>query len=302
MLDDRSYMRVDPGGHRFSLTVWLIIINAVAYLLQQILLYSQSGTVLVVEYLTLSPTGMGKGFLWQLITFQFLHGGPFHLAINCLMLYMFGRPVEDTLGRNSYLKLYLLSGVCGGLFQVLGGILWPANLGGSVVGASAGVFGLIAAFAAINPERPLTLLIAFILPVTIKAKYLILAELILSFLGIVSSGRDGIAHGAHLGGILCGLAYIQYVATGRIKLPNLPSLRWPGQRGGRKIVDVRPTKEVFWKKPKPGPPPLEDLPPSDFISREVDPILDKIAEHGIHSLTSRERKILESARSKMSGK
>lgn len=301
MLEDRYYMRQEGGRPGMSMTILLIIVNTGVYFLQQILEHTQGGAYFIHHYLALSPAGMKSLFIWQLLTFQFLHGGLFHLVINCLMLYMFGRPMEIALGPASFLRLYFLSGAFGGIFQSVGGLLMPSLLGGVTVGASAGVFGLIAGFAAMNPEQPLTALIAFILPVTIKAKYLVLAELIISFLGIIGSGRDGIAHGAHLGGILAGIAYVRYIVTGRIQIvwPQLPAWLRPASTK-RRIIDVKPTREVFWRKPKPPPSRPEEVPPSEFISKEVDPILDKIAAHGIHSLTPRERKILETARSKMS--
>ena len=297
MLYDRPYMRETPYRSAKPVYVWLIGINVVMFFLQMVLGDARGNDHPFVErFLMLSPEGMQSGMIWQLLTFQFLHGGLFHILINCLILYMFGRHVEAQIGAAQFLKLYLLSGVLGGLLQVVMGFIWPMRFGGSVLGASAGVCGVVAAFATIHPEERLTMLLFFIIPVTLKAKFLLLANLIIAFLGIVAP-PDGVAHAAHLGGIIGGVCFVRYVLTGRIRIPDF---KFPSKRrsSGSRIIDVKPTKESFFKKSKSAEP--SETPKGDFISREVDPILDKIAEHGIHSLTDRERKILEAARSRMS--
>ena len=294
MLDDRTYMRETPFRNGWPVHIRLIVINVAAWIVQ-ILLLTDSGAnhPLITKYLMLSPDGLTSGFIWQLLTFQFLHStaGLFHILMNCLMLWMFGKHVEARVGASQFLKLYLLSGVLGGLLQAGGGMFWT-KLDGPVLGASAGVFGVIAAFAMIFPEERLFLML--ILP--IKAKYFLLVELVVSFFGIFGTS-DGIAHAAHLGGIIGGVCFVRYVLTGRVRIPDFNFITGK-KRPRSKVIDVRPTRESFFKKAK--PPQQPEMPTGDFISREVDPILDKIAEHGIHSLTDQERKILEAARSRMS--
>jgi len=105
-----------------------------------------------------------------------------------------------------------------------------------------------------------------------------------------------VAHAAHLGGILGGLAYLKW----RHGL-GVPLFSWPRFRRAlprRELVTARSARSSFWRKESSKL--ADDLPPAEFISREVDPILDKISAHGIQSLTERERKILEAARAKMS--
>jgi hypothetical protein len=174
------------------------------------------------------------------------------------------------------------------VLQVLAGIFMPNSwFATPVVGASAGVFGLIAAYASLNPERPLTLLLFFIIPVSMRAKYLLLFSAIIALLGILFPSGS-IAHTAHLGGMIGGLAFIKYGLNWhwperRPRPPRAPRLvrvySGPGTKGAGR-----------------GP---ADLPPDEFLSKEVDPILDKISAHGIQSLTERERQILEAARKKM---
>lgn len=301
MLENRDYMREPSFEPRRPVTTTLLIVNAVVFLLQvisyQVFPAASPRTAPPTDLLfALSLGGLKAGFVWQLLTFQLMHGGILHLILNCWGLYVFGRPVEDALGRRSFLLLYFGSGVFGGLLQMIGALLLPTHLGGAVVGASAGLFGLIAAYATLYPERQLTLLLFFILPVTLRAKYLLLFSALLAVFGIVMP--DGqVAHGAHLGGMAIGIFYIRQVI--HWQWSGLSFLRRTQRRPPpREVVSVgKGGADVWLRRPKAKP---EELPPEEFISQEVDPILDKISQHGIHSLTDRERKILEAARKKMS--
>jgi len=299
MLGDRAYMREPAYRGRWSLTIWLVIVNVAAFVVQNVayLVFPATSSFVpsaVDRIFALSVGGLKSGFVWQLLTFQFMHGGLLHLALNCFVIYMFGREVEEALGKRSFLTLYFGSGVIGGLFQVIGALLWDTRFGGAVVGASAGAFGLVAAYATLFPERPLTLLLFFVLPVTMRARYLLLISGLMAVLGIFFGG-DNVAHAAHLGGMLTGIALVRWAGEW-----HWPRFRQPFRRQSpRVLVTAHPHKTSPWRPTKPGP--AEDLPAAEFISQEVDPILDKISQHGIHSLTDRERKILEAARKKMTG-
>src|ERR1041385_1358060 len=206
MLDDRYYMRQPSFRRRWwSMTVLLVIANIVAFVLQMVL---QNAVPASSGYLALSVEGLMRGYVWQLLSFQFMHSGPIHLILNCWAIYMFGRDVEQALGRKSFLTLYFASGVMGGLVQiafdkVLAQVLQqPGLLLMHVVGASAGAFGLIAAFAMLYPERLLMLLLFFIIPINMRAKFLLLFEGIVALLGMAMPSASNIAHAAHLGGML----------------------------------------------------------------------------------------------------
>ena len=286
-------MRGSPAGSRWSVTMVLLVANLVCYLLQEINRVYVHWPV--ERYLFLSLRGLGEGQVYQLLTFQFLHGSILHLLFNCFGLWMFGRALEQMLGARAMLQLYLLSGVLGGLLQVLLALSFPRLFGGSVVGASAGIFGLIAAFCFLNPEQMITTLIYFI-PVTVKAKYLLLFEVAFTLFCIFfPSPESAYAHGAHLGGIFGGVAYIHFIVRGRWSFFNWRRFPRPAPR--RELVKARSADTDHWQKPKKTV--VIDLPPEEFISQEVDPILDKISAHGIHSLTTRERQILEAARARM---
>jgi membrane associated rhomboid family serine protease len=265
-------------------------VNAAAFVLQE-LAYRVLPRFPTNEIFALSVPGLKSGFLWQFLTFQFMHGGLWHLLLNCWVIYMFGRDMETTLGGRNLLLLYFGSGVIGGVFQMLAAGLFPAQFGGAVVGASAGAFGLVAAFAVLYPQRPLTLLLFFVLPITLRARYLLLISGLLALFGILFP-RDAVAHAAHLGGMFAGMAFIRRMSR-RAVAPNLAP---PVPRRRPLLVATRrrqgseePTRPVT----------TNDLPADEFIRRKVDPILDKISTHGLHSLTEGERQILEIARKKM---
>lgn len=187
------------------MTVLLIVINVVVFLGE---LWIENNTRWPLgRWLALSVPGLQSGYVWQLLTYQFLHGGWLHLLFNCWALYVFGRELEERLGWSEYLKLYLFSGVVGGLVQLVCAVISPKLFGGFLVGASAGVFGLVAVYAALFPERQFTLLIFFVLPVTVRAKTLLFWGVVLAIVGaLVPMGN--VAHAAHLGGMLGGLLYL----------------------------------------------------------------------------------------------
>jgi membrane associated rhomboid family serine protease len=104
MLEDRDYMR-QPAyeGSGVSLTVLLIIVNTAVFLVELMAAHSLRGAEFIDSYFALSLDGLQHGYLWQLVTFQFLHAGWMHLIINMLAIFFFGRPIEAALGRSRFL-------------------------------------------------------------------------------------------------------------------------------------------------------------------------------------------------------
>jgi membrane associated rhomboid family serine protease len=219
------------------LTVALIIVNALVYVFE--LLVSGNSRSLFIEdqYFALSVEGLKSGFVWQLLTFQFMHAGLWHLVFNCWAIYVFGRAIEETLGWKKFLILYLSSGVVGGICQVLAALLWPGLFGGPVVGASAGGLGLMAAFAVLFPERELLLLLFFILPIRLTAKMLLMLSAVLALAGIIFP-INHIANAAHLGGMLTGVIFIRQFIQGRWWQWEFPSRR----AAPRELVSTRAAK------------------------------------------------------------
>jgi membrane associated rhomboid family serine protease len=277
----------------------LVISIVLAFIAQKIL--ESSAPLSVAKYLYLSIEGLKQGYVWQLVSFQFLHSNLMHLAGNCLVIFLLGRSVEEALGRKSFLVLYFLSGIVGGLCQTLAGVFanavglhdYALYFTGPVVGASAGGFGITAAFALLFPDQ--ILLLFMIIPM--RAKYLLWLSIAVAGWGVAipSTGVFGehVAHAAHLGGVLAGFIFVKYAVHWHFQWPQLSRRTRPPVR---RLVKVHSQKNG-WGRDKDVV--EEDLPPEEFLSKEVDPILDKISAHGIQSLTDRERRILETARSKM---
>jgi membrane associated rhomboid family serine protease len=296
MLDDRPYMRSDyrPPGNpmrlNLSVTNILLVSLVVAFFAQ----YARPGPYQdwVLDHFALSIQGLRHGYIWQLLTFQFMHAGLSHLVCNGVGLWSFGRFVEARLGKARFLTLYLLSGVFGGLVQCAAGLILPGLFGAVTVGASAGIFGLIAAFATLYPDE--TVRLFFLIP--IQARYFIHLSIVFTLVCMVIPSQMEVANAAHLGGILFGMFYIRRGLSwtgGRMdwNFFRRKSSRAPAPlRAGSGAFKPRRTKAA--ENP--------ELPSEEFISQEVDPILDKISAHGIQSLTERERQILQAARSKMS--
>jgi len=278
MLEDREYMREpsDYGANRWrTATAILLIINVAVFVLENL-----APRLIPSNYLGLSWDGLRHGYVWQLLTFQFLHASLLHLVLNSLGVFSFGFAVEQFLGRKRFLQLYLISGVLGGLVHVLGGLVWPSHFGVIVdsfgkfyvpmVGASAGLFGLIAAFALMFPERDLTVYLFFVLPVTVSAKVLLGVSIGISILGVMID-KSNVAHGAHAGGILGGWLMLRFFARRATRQVELET-----------VEESAPVKSE-----------------TEFLNKEVDAILEKISQKGIQSLTAAERRTLEAARKKM---
>jgi membrane associated rhomboid family serine protease len=291
MLEDRDYMR-QPAYHepRVSFTVALLIVNAVVFLVECATL-GYPPLFSPDNYFALSVEGLKHGFVWQLLTYQFMHASLLHILLNCWAIYVFGREIEAMLGPKKFLILFLSGGVIGGIVQELAGVGWPDYFGGPVVGASAGAFGLVAAFAMLFPERELTLLLFFVLPIRLSAKMLLIGSAALAVCGLVFHGTN-IANAAHLGGMLTGIVFIRLFIQGQ-----WPGWKFPARRSApRELAVKRAGNGTLWRSAADKP---NDESTDEFLKNEVDPILEKISAHGIHSLTAREREILEKARSRM---
>lgn len=260
MFYEESYQR------RPTLWLKLVVINVAVFVLQQF--------VGLERWFALTGEALWEGKFWQFFTYMFLHGSVLHLLINMLTLMFAGREIEALLGRGRMLAIYLGGGVLGGVLQLL-----IAGGGQVLVGASAAVFAVLIAFTTIMPESEIMLLLFFVVPVRMKAKYLALSLVVVSLLFIVSGTGGNIGHVAHLGGALFGWVYARKLGYGNPF--RLQQYIW----ARRERLDREKV-----------------MSPEEFISEEIDPILDKISREGIHSLTRAERKILERGREKIERK
>jgi len=273
------------------MTATLMIVLVAIFALQCIdMVYLRSP---VQGWLALSSEGLRHGYVWQLITFQFLHGGLWHLGCNLLGFWFFGRFVENVLGPRRYLFAYLGCGVMGGLLQSVLMLLFPQHYGGYLLGASAGTSGLFAIFARLESQGIVR--VNFILP--IRAHTLLMASLFIALFFTLVPVQGGVAHAAHLGGLLAGVGFVHLKWHQDFR--PLPWVEWRQNRRTR-IRIARPPREA--QGPTPSRVTVESAPKTgakDFMASEVDPILDKISAHGIHSLTAEERAILDRAQKRM---
>lgn len=246
----------------------LIGINVAVYLFQVLGGYIQPQ--LLERYFALSREGIQSGYVWQFITYMFLHGDPFHLLVNMLTLFFIGREVEAIVGPRHFLSVFTAGGVIGGIAQIL---LEP---GAMLIGASGGVCAVLIAFTTIAPEMELTMLLFFVIPVRLRAKYLAWGLVGFSVAALATHLFPEWGHYAHLGGCLAGWIYMKQLGFGN---------------------PLRIQKYFFEKRQRDER--MQRMSPEQFISEEIDPILDKISREGIHSLTRAERRILERGRDKI---
>ena len=140
-------------------------------------------------------------FVWQLVTYMFLHGGFFHILFNLFALWMFASDLERLWGGRRFLFYFFLTGIGAGLFSVL---LEPSAIT-TTIGNSGAIYGVLLAYGLIFPDRPIFLWL--IIPV--KAKWFVLIIGAIEFVGSFSTPGSGISHVAHLGGMLFGFVYLR---------------------------------------------------------------------------------------------
>jgi len=177
---------------------------------------------------------VGQLHVWQLVTYMFIHAGPTHLLFNMLALWMFGTELERMWGTKFFTKFYFVSGIGAGLFQLLLGIL-PFGFAAqfyypSVVGASGAIYGVLAAYALYFPSRPIVMFLLF--PVPAKYAVMIMGGLSLVF---AMGGGGGVAHTAHLGGLLVGYLYLKGNRVHLLSEIQYRFLKWRINRMRRKF-------------------------------------------------------------------
>lgn len=185
------------GGGDLTPAVKFLLIANVAVFVAQLLIPDW-----VVMLFGLVPELVwDKLYIWQLFTYQFFHGGLLHLLFNMLALWMFGVTLEHRWGSEFFLKYYFVSVVGGAILNTL---LLPGQIAPSI-GASAGIYGLLMAFALIYPNQ--IIYFYFLFPMKMKHFVWIIGGIALY--SAISSGQSGIAHLAHLGGMAFGYLYLR---------------------------------------------------------------------------------------------
>ena len=256
-----QWLRNNPYDPRRNLTPVvgvLMVITTVAYFLQLLgdLLTGHGASHLFA----LSSEGFLHGWAWQFVSYQFLHGGVWHILLNMLCLYMMGPELERVIGSARFAALYLLSGVTGGAAWLA--IQYPQM--GYCIGASGSIFGVMAAFATMFPRLPLSV---FMFPfITLPAWVLVGILALIQLALLLENGPTQVAYAAHLAGALagCGLA-------------------WLHKRGADPLQWVRQKQEE------------RQVAKAQAEQADVDRILDKLAREGLHKLTEAERRHLQAA-------
>ncbi len=294
MLSDRPYMRERTSPRGTSVLGWIIAAIVAGFILQNVLTRLFSAGYLLERFGALSPASLRAGQVWTLLTYSFLHtpDNLLHILGNVLALYFLGRALLPLLGARRFVGLYAAA-------VILGGAVWAAvnwHAGGLLLGASAGVTGLLIVFACFYPDQEMTFLLFFVLPVTLKPKYLAITCVAIDLCGCVfyeimgAASPFGFAHSAHLGGAAAGWLYFRFVHDAQ----------WPFRRQAAAIELPR-----WSKRPAPAaglPDPVVPSPAAvrETLRAEVDRVLDKINSQGFGALTADEKRLLDEAKDLLS--
>ena len=300
MIYDRPYMRAPrgPAESPYRMTHSLLIGTLAVFLLQHALHVffpgahgAGLGQSFFNDWFALSGQNFQAFKIWTLLSYSFLHSlhNIWHIIGNMAGLFFLGRILEPQLGQKPFLLLYLGGALSGGLFY----LILHVNSSIVVVGASAAVSALIALFCLRHPEQTITLLLFFVLPVSIKPKYLLRISLALSIFGLLfyelGTIGGGIAHSAHLGGICFGFLFHRY--ADRVDFSRF-------QTGASTGIEL--PKWFTRRKKNIAPRYTVNRPSSQKTAPEIDRILDKISARGFDSLSDKEKETLQRARNDLS--
>ena len=232
---------------------WLVITNAAVYLLLELLkavVPNLGGELTLV--LALIPAAVMHGWIFQLVTYSFVHAGVLHILFNMLGLWMFGAQLESDWGYRRFLEFYFFCVIGAALTTIaisytgLGGVV-PST---PTVGASGGVLGILMAFGLLYGNQEIML---FPIPISIRAKYFVAGVAFITLVEAISASGAGrgsnVAYIAHLGGLLFGFLYVKLVpkrglafgTTERYFGVRNSYYRWKRRRAARKF-------EVFMRK------------------------------------------------------
>jgi|ERR1017187_311011 membrane associated rhomboid family serine protease len=214
---------------------WLLIGNIVIFVLTYLCPVQLQQHIMLVLALW-AEAAVKNLFVWQLVTYMFLHGGITHVLFNMLTLWFFGAQLERDWGTRRFLKYYFYCGIAAGVCVLVVNMLL-GYWGTVTLGASGAIFGVLVAFAVMYPDQPV--LMYFLFP--IKAKYLVMifvaVELLLTF-----GPNTGVSTIAHLGGAAFGFVYLKSRMP-RLRLPDVGGAyaQWKLRRAKRKF-------QVYMKK------------------------------------------------------
>ncbi|MFM8180176.1 MAG: rhomboid family intramembrane serine protease [Candidatus Kapaibacterium sp.] len=296
----QSYSLVPPAI-KMLIAVNVIVFVVDALILPGLSFNGDSLSDMFQRTFALMPSGSEMFYpYWQLVTYQFLHGGLGHLFFNMLALWMFGSELEQLWGSSRFLIYYLLSGIGGGLLHL------AIEPGAPTVGASGAIMGVLVGFGITFPDRPVMMFPLFI---PIPARIFVIIYALIDLYAGFSSSSDGVAHFAHIGGAVAGVLLLKfgeksglYSAIGRIG--DAMSSKRTTSSSGLRVVNAK----------------YRDIPPvsapssqnnifhgasffhkGEYVTEDtVNVILEKISATGYDSLDQREKEILMEISRRMS--
>ena len=190
----------------------LIFINGIIFLVTKSMftgLWTSLGASLA-PYFALWPIGSGLFFPWQLASYMFLHADMSHIIFNLFALWIFGQAIENLWGTKKFYIYYFLTAIGAAVIHMLIGAS-----SGYTIGASGAVFGILLAFGMMFPDRTIYMIFP---PIPIKAKYFVAMYGIIELFSGLSRPDSGVAHFAHLGGLVVGYLLIKFW---KIKKPQM---------------------------------------------------------------------------------
>jgi membrane associated rhomboid family serine protease len=302
MISDRHYMRDDYKREPTSVLVWMISIIIAGFIIQNIFeKLLPGGNDTFARIAAMSPGGLLGGHVWKLLTYTFLHEGVLAVLFNCLMLWFLGRELRPLIGEKGLAWLYIAASVGGALawFGVhLAG-------GGFLHGATSVVCAFLVVFACIHPDRQMTLLLFFIIPVTIKPKYIAGIWALIALCGLAFSEIParasglGMNYSAQIGGMIAGFLFHRLVYLREWRNPDgrtqieLP--RWLRRTKKAAAAAAAPKYKVNVGADAAPSAPSAATSPAE-LRAEVDRILDKINSEGFGALTAGEKRLLDEAK------
>ncbi len=237
----------------------LVIINIIVFIFQIILF--RTG---FQHFFALTPKDVvTRGFIWQIVTYMFLHGNMFHILFNMLFIWMFGSTLEQVWGSKRFLQYYFVCGIGGAVFSFIFSYNTP------VIGASAAGYGILLAYGVLFPYNQIY--VWGIIPV--RARTLVIILGVIAFISGIQGGGN-IAHFAHLGGMAAGLIYLK-----------------KNHRGNRLFSSLGKFWEKFSFRIEFKKDDASNNAGND--TNKIDSILDKISEKGYENLSETEKRILK---------
>lgn len=309
-IHERDYMRaapVRPGLRGVTAFQVFLGLNIAVFVMQYVFVIGaiqHPVTGKVFPFGGVSMHELAQGKIWTLLTYMFVHGSLGHLMLNMLLLWFAGRAVQHHFGSRHFTLIYLLSGLVGAATEMAVNGYVRGDMITSLVGASASTFGLLMALAVAMPDEEITALIYFIIPVRLRlwtlAKGLFLIQLAFGLagllFGVLPEGLE-IAYFAHLGGAAMGWFYARNLGYGGRPMTYAsqwqppPAVRRPAMARAR----TRRSVDLETESQAPEVPLKHADPVQSLIEEVINPLLDKMNQHGKDSLTEEEQRVLERA-------